>query len=289
MEIIRSIRAMQETARNIKERGLTIGFVPTMGALHQGHLSLIKRCKEENHVTVVSIFVNPIQFGPSEDYTRYPRDMEGDIEKLSALEVDILFFPEVKDIYPDDYKTYITVEDLSGKMCGAFRPGHFRGVATVVAKLFNIVKPDRAYFGQKDYQQTVVIRKMVEDLNFDVDIVVCPTIRERDGLAMSSRNLYLNEDERRAATLIYQVLKRAEEMVLSGESFDKVRDFMNKTLSAEPLIREIQYASLFHPERLEELSTGNISVYKEDSLILAAAVILGNARLIDNIVVDLTK
>lgn len=289
MDIIRSIRAMQETARNIKERGVTIGFVPTMGALHQGHLSLIKRCKEENHVTVVSIFVNPIQFGPSEDYTRYPRDLEGDIEKLSALEVDILFFPEVKDIYPDDYKTYITVEELSSKMCGAFRPGHFRGVATVVAKLFNIVKPDRAYFGQKDYQQTVVIRKMVEDLNFDVDIVVCPTIRERDGLAMSSRNLYLNEDERRAATLIYQVLKRAEEMVLSGESFEKVRDFMNNTLSAEPLIREIQYASIFHPERLEELSRGNISVYKEDSLVLAAAVVLGNARLIDNIVVDLTK
>ncbi len=289
MEVIRSIRAMQETVRNLKERAVTIGFVPTMGALHEGHLSLIRRCREENSFVVVSIFVNPIQFGPSEDFQSYPRDLEGDMEKLSALGVDLLFFPDLKEIYPDGYSTYVVVEGLSDKMCGAFRPGHFRGVATVVAKLFNIVRPHRAYFGQKDYQQTVIIKKLVEDLNFDIEIVVCPTVRESDGLAMSSRNLYLNADERKAASSIYRVLKKAEEMVRSGEPLERVKEYMENALSTVPLISEVQYASVYHPETLDELTSESLKRSGCREVVLAVALVIGNARLIDNIVVDLTK
>ena len=216
MEIIRIPRFMQDISKNYIVRGKTIGFVPTMGALHEGHLSLVRRSKEENDITVVSIFVNPIQFGPKEDFNQYPRDIDGDSEKLKKEGVDILFLPGKAHIYPEDFLTHIEVDKLSDRLCGAFRPGHFRGVATVVAKLLSIVKPVRAYFGQKDYQQTVIIKRMAGDLNMDIDIVVCRTIREKDGLAMSSRNAYLDRGQREAATVIYRCLKETSDFIKSG-------------------------------------------------------------------------
>src|SRR4030043_470399 len=191
MEIIRIPRVMQEISRKFLREAKTIGFVPTMGALHEGHLSLVRRAKQDNHVTVVSIFVNPIQFGPSEDFKKYPRNIEADMERLRKDEVDTAFMPEISSMYPEGFLTYVEVKDISEKLCGAFRPGHFRGVATVVTKLLNIVNPTKAYFGQKDFQQTIVIKQLVKDLDMDADIVVCPTLREQDGLAMRSRNAYL--------------------------------------------------------------------------------------------------
>src|SRR5208337_1498749 len=206
METIRMPRIMQETSKRHLCSGKTIGCVPTMGALHEGHLNLVKRAKSENDIVVVSIFVNPLQFGSGEDFGRYPRDLENDMEKLRASDTDILFVPEGKSLYPDGFASHLTVEGISGRLCGAFRPGHFTGVVTVVCKLFNIVKPTRAYFGQKDFQQTVVINRLVEDLNMDIEVVTCPTVRESDGLAMSSRNAYLSAGERAAATVLYKAL-----------------------------------------------------------------------------------
>lgn len=281
MEKIRNISVMQQTSRSLIQRDRTIGFVPTMGALHEGHLSLVRRSKEENDVTVVSIFVNPVQFGPSEDFSRYPRDIEGDMEKLHMLEVDVLFLPDIKDIYPEGYSTYVTVEGLSGRLCGHFRPGHFTGVSTVVAKLLNIVRPVRVYFGQKDYQQSLIIRRLVRDLNFDAGVVVCPTVRDSDGLALSSRNEYLTEDERRAAAVINKTLIEAERGILSGASLPEVRLMMEKSLERAPLIREVQYASIFDPETLDDVSSGDVNIDK-GQVLLAAAVIIGAARLIDN-------
>jgi pantoate--beta-alanine ligase len=281
MENIRIPRIMKETSKRHLHNGKTIGFVPTMGALHEGHLSLVKRAKSENDIIVVSIFVNPAQFGPSEDFAKYPRDMEGDMEKLKREGVDILFMPDNKSIYPDGFLTYITVKDLSDKLCGAFRPGHFTGVATVVCKLFNIVKPVAAYFGQKDFQQTAIIKRMVEDLNMDVDIIVCPTIRENDGLAMSSRNVYLSHEERRAATVIYKTLLSASQMIKSGASNPvDVRKQMHDMLKAEPLISEIQYAGVYDTNTLDELNE-----FKKQNL-LAVAVKIGSTRLIDNMIVE---
>jgi len=207
MKIIEDIIEMQRYVTQLRWEGKIIGFVPTMGALHKGHLSLMEHAKNESDHVVVSIFVNPAQFGPKEDYKEYPRDMEGDTEKIAYVGVDTLFTPSVSAIYPEGYRTYIEVKDLSDVMCGRARPGHLRGVATVVLKLFNIVKPHKAFFGQKDFQQTVIIKKMVEDLNSDVDVVVLPTVREEDGLAMSSRNQYLGPEERKSATVLYRSLE----------------------------------------------------------------------------------
>ena len=205
MELIRIPRIMHDTSRGHLLHGRSIGFVPTMGALHEGHLSLIKRSKDDNDITVVSIFINPLQFGPSEDFQQYPRDTDGDVAKLRKAEADVLFMPDASQVYPSGFMTHIEIGEISEKLCGAFRPGHFRGVVTIVAKLFNIVKPARAYFGQKDFQQAAVISKMAKDLDMAVDIIVSPTIRENDGLALSSRNLYLNEEERTAAGVIYKM------------------------------------------------------------------------------------
>jgi pantoate--beta-alanine ligase len=217
MELIRIPRIMQDTCRKYLLRGRSIGLVPTMGALHGGHLSLVKRAKMENDVTAASIFVNPLQFGPSEDLAKYPRDIENDIRKFQDLEIDILFLPDGSQVYPKGFSTYVAVDEISGKLCGRFRPGHFRGVATVVAKLFNIAAPTRAYFGQKDFQQTVVIKRMTKDLNFDTEVVVCPTIRELDGLAMSSRNLYLEAAQRKAAVSLYRALLAGSDAINAGE------------------------------------------------------------------------
>jgi pantoate--beta-alanine ligase len=284
VEIIRIPQIMQDTSGGHILRNRGIGFVPTMGALHEGHLSLVRRAKQENDITVVSIFVNPIQFGPSEDFNKYPRDFEADMERLRRKEVDILFVPDVSHLYPQGFSTYVEVEEISDRLCGAFRPGHFRGVATVVTKLFHIVRPARAYFGQKDYQQTVVIRKMVKDLNIGIDIVVCPTVRERDGLAMSSRNDYLGESEREAATVIYKCLSEAAELAKSGIiDISHIKGIMQERLLHEPLVSKIDYAGVYDPETLDEPS--GIS----GDVLLAVAVRIGNTRLIDNMLVNVKE
>lgn len=255
----------------------TWGFVPTMGYLHEGHLSLIRRARAENDLVAVSIFVNPTQFGPHEDYNRYPRDLERDLRLLEPLQVDLVFVPSVEEMYPPGFQTWVIVEELSRPLEGASRPGHFRGVATVVAKLFNIVQPDRAYFGQKDAQQAVVIRRMVRDLNFPVEIVVCPTVREPDGLALSSRNTYLNPQERQAATILFRALQAAKARYEAGErDGERLREAMREVLRGEPLAR-VDYVSVADPETLEELSR------VEGPAFLSLAVYIGNTRLIDNL------
>jgi pantoate--beta-alanine ligase len=275
---------MQDTAKEHMLRGKPIGFVPTMGSLHEGHLSLVRRSKQENHTTVVSIFVNPTQFGPAEDFQNYPRDTEGDTEKLRKEEVDILFIPDASLMYPGGFSTHVEVEGFSDKLCGAFRPSHFRGVATVVTKLFNIVKPARAYFGQKDFQQIVVIRQMVKDLAMDIDIIMCPTIRERNGLAMSSRNAYLNEEERAAATVIFRCLNEASGLVESGIiDASLIQRKMQGRILAEPAVSGVDYIGVYDPITLNELSE------LKNEVLLAAAVKIGRTRLIDNMLVNVKK
>ncbi len=287
MKVFNDVLDMQSYSKGLRLKGKTIGFVPTMGALHEGHLSLVKRSLEENDITVVSIFVNPIQFGPQEDLDRYPRDLEGDRKKLESLGVDALFLPTPEKMYPEGFKTYVTVEGLSEKLCGAFRPGHFRGVTTVVLKLFNIVKPTRAYFGLKDFQQTLIIKTMVRDLNLDIEIVPCPTVREPDGLAMSSRNSYLSEDERRGANLIYLAMKEAEKTLMESMSFSRAVETLNEHLRKSPHVREIQYASLYDPETLEDLRDVDVKIYGKKEAVFAVALLYGKARLIDNLIVKI--
>jgi pantoate--beta-alanine ligase len=280
MEIIRIPRIMQDTSRGHLLHSRTIGFVPTMGALHEGHMSLMRMSKEENSVTAVSIFVNPTQFGPSEDFASYPRQIEEDIAKLGKADIDILFLPDTSLMYPEGFATAVEVKGLSEKMCGHFRPGHFRGVTTIVAKLLTILRPTRAYFGQKDFQQSIIIKRMAKDLNFDSEIVVCPTIREHDGLAMSSRNAYLGKEQRAAATILYRSLCRASDAIKAGtRSGAAVRNILREDLSREPLITGIDYASVFVPNTLDEADeiTGEV--------LLAIAARVGNTRLIDNILV----
>ena len=278
MEILRIPRIAQDSCKKYLLRGRSLGFVPTMGALHAGHLSLIKRAKTENDITVASIFINPLQFGPAEDLDKYPRDLEEDIRKLREEDIDVLFLPDNNLMYPRSSSTHIVVDSLSQKLCGKFRPGHFSGVATVVAKLFNIINPTRAYFGQKDFQQTVIINRMAKDLNSDVDIVVCPTIRGADGLALSSRNTYLDKEQHTAACALYRCLSKASEAVKSGiTSGEKIRELMREVLSTEPLISQIDYASVYGPETLEE-----VDEIKNEAL-FAVAVRIGDTRLIDNI------
>lgn len=283
MEIIRIPRIAQETCRKYFLRGRSIGFVPTMGALHEGHMSLVRRAKLENDITVVSIFVNPIQFGPSEDLDSYPKNPEEDIRKLREADVDTAFLPDGSLMYPNDFSTYVTADSISDKLCGGLRPGHFRGVTTVVAKLLNITGPTRVYFGQKDFQQTVIVRRMARDLNFGVEVVVCPTVREDDGLAMSSRNLYLDAEQRRAAPVLYRALSAASDLLNSGQkSAQEARMFMEKTLAEEPVVTHVDYASVYDPVTLEEVDE------VESEVLLAVAARLGKVRLIDNVIVNLS-
>lgn len=278
MEVVRNPWVMQSTATGWA--GKSVGFVPTMGALHEGHMSLLRSCRQENDFAVASIFVNPSQFGPGEDYETYPRDVEGDMEKLRAAAVDAVFVPGPDAVYPEGFTTEVRVRELSEKLCGAFRPGHFAGVATVVTKLLNIVMPRRAYFGLKDYQQYVIIKRLAADLNMPVDIVGCPIVRERDGLAMSSRNKHLSPAERKGATVIYRCLKEAEAAIKSGlEDGEKISDFMARALKAEPLVSEVQYAGAYDPETLDGLRT------VKGRAVLAVAVKMGDTRLIDNLLV----
>jgi len=271
---------MQDTSRGHLLRSRTIGFVPTMGALHEGHLSLIRMSREENNVTVVSIYVNPTQFGPAEDFTKYPRPLEADIEKLRAEDVDILFVPDDALMYPPGFSTEIEVKGLSERMCGHFRPGHFKGVATIVAKLFYLVRQTRAYFGQKDFQQTVIIKRMARDLHHDTEVVVCPTIREQDGLAMSSRNAYLDKEQRSAALVLYRCLSEASDAIRSGiRSGTRIRQLMQAELVKETKITSIDYASVYHPDTLDETED------LRGEVLLAVAVRISGTRLIDNMLV----
>ena len=258
---------------------LSWGFVPTMGYLHEGHLSLVRAAKAENDRVAVSIYVNPTQFAPTEDLDSYPRDLERDLALLEAENVDLVFTPTDQVMYPPDFQTTITLSQVTRPLEGASRPTHFQGVATVVAKLFNIIQPNRAYFGQKDAQQTVVLRQMVRDLNFNLELVVCPIVREPDGLAMSSRNSYLSPDERKAATVLYRALTEAQNAFERGErDADALRQIMRSTINAEPLAR-LDYVSVADLATLQELD-----VVASEAL-FSMAVFIGRTRLIDNVIV----
>ncbi len=263
-----------------REAGQSVGLVPTMGFFHAGHVSLMRAAREENDFVVVSLFVNPIQFGPREDFKEYPRDLQRDVEIAAQAGVDCIFHPRVEDMYPQPYLTFVEVEGITEGLCGASRPGHFRGVATVVAKLFHIIPAHRAYFGLKDAQQVRVIQKMVEDLNFDIQIVTCPTVREEDGLAMSSRNVYLKPEERRAATVLYRSLRRAEEMVRGGErEAREVLAAVRETLETEPLV-EPEYVEAVDWEGLRPVER------LQGKVLIALAARVGKARLIDNVLLE---
>lgn len=276
--LVKTVKDMKSIVKKLKEKGKSIGFVPTMGYLHEGHISLIRCSKKDNDVTVVSIFVNPIQFGENEDLDRYPRDIERDLQICRDEGVDFVFYPSVDEMYPDGFSTYVEVEGLTDKLCGAFRPGHFKGVTTVVNKLFNILQPDRAYFGEKDYQQLKVIQKMVKDLNMNVEVIGCPVVREKDGLALSSRNKYLSEKERESALSISRALFEGKKMFEKGEKDpQKIISKMKKIISSYPEVKNVQYIEIVDPETLEPKK----KVEKGD--LIAVAVFVGNTRLIDNI------
>jgi len=275
VKVIETIDEMKRLRHQLPE---PVGFVPTMGYLHEGHLALVRRARAENPSVVVSIFVNPTQFGPQEDFSKYPRDPQRDLALLEREETDIVFMPSADEMYSPQFNSWVEVGKITDRLEGASRPGHFRGVTTVVAKLFNIVQPARAYFGQKDAQQAIVIKKMVADLNMNLEIVTVPTVREPDGLAMSSRNTYLNPQERQAATVLYQALSLAQKLWLQGETDAKrLRQEIITLIQKEPLA-DIDYVSVADPETLEELDT-----VKSPALV-SLAVRIGSTRLIDNIV-----
>ncbi len=277
IEVIRDPEAFQQRMLTLRIEGRTVGFVPTMGALHDGHLSLFHRAREENDVVAISIFVNPTQFGPQEDLSRYPRDPEGDLAKAEALGVDVVFMPDAESMYPPGFQTSVEVSELQKPLCGAFRPGHFRGVATVVTKLLLLAFPTRAYFGRKDFQQWRLIEQMVRDLAIPTTIVSMPIVRETDGLAMSSRNRYLSPEERRSALALYRGLLRARELFEAGETRPGiwVRE-IRKVLEDTPGVRAIDYVEVRDGVTLEPVET----VGRGSLVALAAHV--GPARLIDN-------
>jgi pantoate--beta-alanine ligase len=277
MQIAKSIAEMK--AMRMESLG-SVGFVPTMGYLHQGHLALVKQARDENSAVVVSIFINPAQFGPTEDFKTYPRNTERDLAMLRKERTDIVFMPPAEEMYPEGFSSWIEVENVTDRLEGSCRPGHFKGVATVVAKLFNIVEPSRAYFGQKDAQQALVIKKMVADLNMNLEVIVAPTVRESDGLAMSSRNVNLNPQERQAATVLFKALTLARNLWGKGERNAKhMCQEMTSLISKEPLAK-IEYVSIADAETLEELT-------EIDKPALASlAVRIGKTRLIDNMLLE---
>lgn len=281
MKIIKKIKEMQKIVKEIKQKNKKIGFVPTMGALHEGHISLIRKARSENDILIVSIFVNPKQFGPREDYLRYPRPFQKDKKILMREKVDFLFYPSLKEMYPNNYLTYTNVEKLSNILEGKFRPGHFKGVTTVVSKLFNIVSPDNAYFGEKDYQQLKIIEKMINDLNFPINIIACKTIRENDGLALSSRNLYLDETSRNEASKIYQALNYGKKLILEKKVknpnlvINEIKKIMKKIKNCK-----IEYVKICDPQTLEELKKIKLPIR------ILTALWIKNTRLIDNISVE---
>ena len=282
MEIITRRQRMSSVARKVRrEQDKTIGLVPTMGALHEGHLSLVREARRMCDVVVVSVFVNPTQFGPGEDFGRYPRDLTRDTTVLADYNVDYIFAPPVEEIYPKNFSTYVKVEGISEQLEGVARPGHFRGVATVLTVLFNIVRPDFAFFGQKDAQQALIVKRLVRDLAFDTEIVVLPTVREESGLALSSRNAYLDKDERRAATVLYRALKHAEAAYMNGErSAKRLAEAIRAEIEAEPRAR-LDYVSVTDAETMDKLDK-----LDDRSALVAVAAHIGGTRLIDNIVLN---
>ena len=281
MKIVKSKKEMKKIAEGLRKSQHTIGFVPTMGFLHEGHMSLIGQAGKDCDKTVVSIFVNPIQFGRGEDFKSYPSDIDSDLLKCRKMGADIVFLPETEDIYPKGFQTYVDVSRLSKYLCGVSRPGHFTGVATVVLKLFNIVKPHRAYFGAKDYQQLLIIKQMASDLDLDVIIINMPILREADGLAMSSRNRYLTKAQRRKARIIHDALGMGEKLIKEGErNPQKVFEELRKMILSQKT-GEIDYIKLCDPDSLEEL--GEI----KDKALIALAVKIGKARLIDNRLIEI--
>jgi pantoate--beta-alanine ligase len=281
MKILKKINEVRDEIKKMKKENKIIGFVPTMGYLHEGHISLIKKAKEECDYVVVSIFVNPTQFCPGEDFDRYPRDIERDIKILENEKVDLLFNPDIEEMYKKEHKTWVIVDEISDIYEGKFRPGHFKGVCTVVIKLFNIVQPDKAYFGWKDFQQLIIIKKMVDDLNIPVEIIGCPTIREEDGLAASSRNVYLNEKEREKALCLYKALKKIEEMI-KNEKIYKCEILIKegrKIIESEEGV-EIQYLDIVSMDNMKKLEK------IEGKAVIIGAIKIGNVRLIDNLIVS---
>jgi len=280
VETIRTIAWMKESARQARAEGRILGLVPTMGALHAGHVALVERAKLDCAPVIASIFVNPKQFGPKEDFAKYPRTLEADSEKLSAAGVDALFLPDAAEIYPGGFRTYVNVEGLSDRLEGRSRPGHFRGVATVVLKLLEIVQPNFAYFGRKDAQQVRIISQMSRDLNLDTEIVVCPIVREPDGLALSSRNAYLNGEERRAATVLHRALEAARAEIAAGTRDSlHLQAVLRKVLEAEPLAA-VDYAEIVDADTFEPVTRIARPCYA------LLAVFLGRTRLIDNLYVE---
>jgi pantoate--beta-alanine ligase len=283
IKVIKGVGEMRRFSAEARKRGARIAFVPTMGALHLGHLALVKAAHRKADTVVVSIFVNPTQFGPREDLSAYPRDLAGDVAKLRDLGVAVVFAPEAAEMFPPGHRTHVEVEDLSNRLCGRARPTHFRGVATVVAKLLAIVQPHHAWFGQKDYQQLLVVRKMARDLNLDVEVLDMPTVRDADGLALSSRNAYLTPEQRPAALSLQQALQVARRIIAKGErSAAKIISNLREVIRAQPGA-EIEYIALCHPETLHDLDAVEVRT------LVALAVRVGRARLIDNALIDLRE
>lgn len=283
MRIITKVKEMQKVADELRKEGKIIGVVPTMGYLHEGHLSLIRIAKEKSDVVITTIFVNPLQFAPHEDYDKYPRDFERDVKLAQSAGCDIIFHPSVEEMYPENFLTYVEVEKITKVLEGEFRPTHFRGVTTVVAKLFNITKPHIAIFGQKDAQQALIIKQMVRDLNFDIEIIVAPIVREPDGLAMSSRNVYLSESERKDATVLYQSLKLAERLVNEGErNPQNIISQMEELIKSKPTAK-IDYIAIVDPSTLERVE----KLEENKEYLVAIAVRIGSTRLIDNTIVKI--
>lgn len=279
MKIVRTINEVREIISEWKFSGYKIGLVPTMGYLHEGHQSLITRSLE-NDKTVVSIFVNPIQFGPNEDYDAYPRDLESDAEKCLKSGADLIFAPDASEMYENDFSTFVDMTGPTDELCGIKRPGHFKGVCTVVSKLFNIVTPDKAYFGQKDAQQLAVIKRMVRDLSFGIEIIGCPIVREKDGLAKSSRNTYLNSKERKAAVIISEALNAGRSMIMEGETdASKIVSFIKSKIETEPLAK-IDYVKAVDADSIKPIQE------LKGSVLIAAAVYFGKTRLIDNFIIE---
>ena len=281
MKVVKTIKEVREIVAAWRKEGLTVGLVPTMGYLHEGHQSIIRKSAEQNDRTVVSVFVNPIQFGPTEDLECYPRDLERDKKAVEEAEGDLIFNPEPSEMYPGHFTSFIDTTETTELLCGAVRPIHFRGVCTVVGKLFNIVMPNRAYFGQKDAQQLATIKRFVRDLNFNIEIVPCPIVREEDGLAKSSRNTYLSDEERKAALILSKSLAKGREAIENGErEAKKVIEIITKSLQSEPLAR-IDYVEAVDFENVQR-----IEMLKGEVLV-AIAVYIGKTRLIDNFIVKL--
>ncbi len=280
MKIVTTIKEVKETINEWRARGQSVGFVPTMGYLHEGHASLMKEAKKQTDKVAVSIFVNPTQFGPDEDYDAYPRDLDHDAAICEEQGVDLIFHPSVEEMYGKNYNTYVTMETLGEELCGKSRPTHFRGVCTVVTKLFNIVNPDKAFFGQKDAQQFVIIKRMVKDLNMRVEVIGCPIVREDDGLAKSSRNTYLSPEERQAALILSQTIRLGQDMVKAGEkNVNTLLSAMKEKIASEPLAK-IDYVEVVDGETMQKVET------IEESVLVAMAVYIGKTRLIDNFIYE---